>query len=88
MCSVDIKDAYYFITIQKDYQSFLKYCWKKELLRFVCFPNGLGPRPRKLMKECYHIISGHIDNFFSQGDTYNECVHNVIDMLVLLFILI
>ena len=28
MCSVDIKDAYYSVQIQEDYQKFLKFYWK------------------------------------------------------------
>ena len=30
-----------------------------------------------------HVISEYIDDCFNQGDTCNECVHNVIDMTVL-----
>ena len=30
-----------------------------------------------------HILSGYIDDIFNQGDTYNDCVHNVIDTIVL-----
>ena len=82
MCSVDIKDAYYSVPIQEDNQKFLKLHWKEELLKFVCFPNGLGPCPRKFTKffkpplaelrMLSHVISGYIDNFFNQCDTSNE----------------
>ena len=93
MCSVDIKDAYHSVPIQEDYQKFLKFYWKKELLKFVCFPNGLGRYPRKFTKllkpilaelrMLSYIILGYIDYVFNQGDTYNECVHYVIDTIVL-----
>ena len=93
MCSVDIKDVYYSVPIQEDYQKFLKSYTKKELLQFVCFPNGLGPCPRKFTKlfkpplaelrMLLCMISRYIYDFFSQGDTYNESLHNVIDTIVL-----
>ena len=52
MASVDLKDAYYSVPINKDYQKYLKFLWKYPL-KFIVIPNGYGPAMRaftKLMK--------------------------------------
>ena len=50
MCTVDLKDAYYSVKVKDEFQCYLKFQWKQKLLKFVSFPNGLGPCPRKFTK--------------------------------------
>ena len=50
MCTVDIKDAYYSVKVKDEFQCYLKFQWKQKLLKLICFPNGLGPCPRKFTK--------------------------------------
>ena len=60
----------------------------KVLCVFVCYPNGLGPCPRKFTKinkaplsdlrALHHIVSGYIRDFFIQGQTYVQCERTVI----------
>ena len=50
MSVLDLKDAYFSVKIAAEYQCFLKFEWDKVLYVFVCYPDGLGPCPRKFTK--------------------------------------
>ena len=94
MASVDIKDAYYSIAIREVDQKYLQFHWKGTVYQFTCLPNGLTCGPRKFTKilkppltvlhKKGHISSGHLDDFYLQGQTYTKCVENVIDTVILL----
>lgn len=93
MASIDIKDAYYSVPIAVSDRKFLKFEWDSNIYQFTCFPNGLALCPRKftkLLKPVYHylrvrghISSGYIDDSYLQGDTYQECLDNVVDTVKL-----
>lgn len=93
MASMDLKDAYYSVRIDEKYQRFLKFSFDGRLYKFTCYPNGLGPCPRKFTKLnkpllCYlrqkgHFVVEFIDDFFLQGQTYNECEKGVIKSIKL-----
>ena len=50
MASVVLKDAYYSVKILENCQRYLKLEFLDKLHKFVCFPNGLAPCPRKFSK--------------------------------------
>ena len=50
MGTIDLKDAYYSVTISRLFQKFLKFKWKEKFYCFTCFPNGLGSYPKKFTK--------------------------------------
>ena len=87
MATIDLKDAYYSVAISRLLQKFLKFKWKDKLYCFTCFPNGLGPCPRKFTKlnkvpitTLYFEnvpLSGYIDDFFTKGDTCSVCEENI-----------
>ena len=87
MATTDLKDAYYSVAISRLFQKFLKFKWKDKLCCFTCFPNALGPCPRKfakLNKVPITILnfekvplSGYIDDFFNKGDTFSICEENI-----------
>ena len=87
MASVDLKDAYYSVSIASTDQKYLKFVWDGQLYKFVCFSNGLTCCPRmftKLLKPVYanlrqqgHESSGYIDDSYLQGDDFADCVANV-----------
>ena len=93
MCSVDLKSAYYSVAIALSDQKYLKFSWHGKLYQFTCFPNGLAFCPRKftkLLKPVYstlrnlgHLSVAYTDDSYLQADTYELCVHNVIDTLSL-----
>ena len=87
MPTIDSKDAYYSVAIGRLFQKFLKCKWKDELYCLTCFPNGLGPCPRKFTKLnkvpiiILHFenvpLSGYIDEFFTKGDIFSICEENI-----------
>lgn len=50
MAPVDLRDAYYSVPIDKEYQKFLRFSWKGKLFQFTCLPNGLSCAPRLFTK--------------------------------------
>lgn len=53
MVKLDLKDAYFTVSIWEKRQKFLKFIWKDNLFEFACLPFGLVSAPRvftKLMK--------------------------------------
>ena len=91
MGSVDLKDAYYSVPISPPHQKFLKFEWGGSLYAFTCFLNGLASCPRKftkLLKPVYsvlrqlgHLSSPYIDDSYLQGEDYDRCLENIIDIL-------
>ena len=89
MASVDLRDAYYTIPISIKYRKYLRFEWQGKLYQYTCLPNGLSSAPRsftKILKPVYsslrskgHVNVGYIDDSYLQGDTYEECKHNVQD---------
>lgn len=89
MASVDLRDAYYSVPIDKEYQKFLRFSWRGKLFQFTCLPNGLSCAPRlftKILKPVYatlrkqgHLNVGYIDDSYLQGDTIHECETNITD---------
>ena len=85
--SIDLKDAYYSIKISKNFQGYLKFEFLHKLYKFVCFPNGLTPCPRKFtkitkvplssMKLQKILVSGYNDDFFKKDHTSEGCFNNV-----------
>ena len=94
MASIDLKDAYYSVSIHSDFQKYLKFSWRGQLYKFVCFPNGLAPCPRqftKLLKPVFsslrklgHISVVHIDDTWLTSEDYNSCVNNIAETITLL----
>jgi hypothetical protein len=94
MASIDLKDAYYSVPINKSHQKYLKFMWNNVLYAFTCFPNGLAFCPRKftkLLKPVYstlrqlgHVSSPYIDDSFLEGDDYQSCLENLVDTIKLL----
>ena len=92
MASIDLKDAYYSVPITRNDRKYPRFLWRGNLFQFTCLPKGLSCTPRKFTKllkpalsELHlrgHISSAYIDDMYLQGQTYKECVHNVIDSIV------
>ena len=94
MASIDLKDAYYSVSIHSDFQKYLKIQLEGHLYKFVCFPNGLAPCPRqftKLLKPVFsslrklrHISVVYIDDTWLTSEDYNSCVNNIAETITLL----
>ena len=91
MATTDLKDAYYSVPVSEKHQKYLKFHWKGNFYKFTCFPNGLCFCPRKFTKlikpvhSCLrlqgHILAAYIDDNYTQGDTYTECLTTVLETL-------
>ena len=94
MASVDLRPAYYSVSVEKEDRKYLKFCWNGQLFQYTCFPNGLSNCPRyftKLMKPVYaclrskgHLSTAYIDDPFLQAQSFEECLQNVKDTVFLL----
>ena len=84
--SVDLKDAYYSITIAEEDRKLLMFQWKGKYYQFTCLPNGLSSAPRiftKILKLVYarlgsigHTCMGHIDDSLLVGQVTWSCHRN------------
>ena len=93
MSSIDLKDAYYSVPIKEEAQKYIKFCFQGKLYKFVCLPNGYCHGPRKFTKllkpplselrTLGHTIMAYIDDLFNLGETYQDCVLNVVDTIKL-----
>lgn len=94
MASVDLKDAYYSVSVKDQHRKFLKFTWHGQLYQYTCLPNGLALCPRKftkLVKPLFsnlrlqgHLSSNYIDDSFLAGDSFEQCARNVVDTVCLL----
>lgn len=91
MAKIDLKDAYYSVKIDEKHQKYLKFKFDKKLYKFTCFPNGLGPCPRKFTKITKVPMSnlrqkrvpvcGYIDDFLTKSQSYKSCLDNIMKII-------
>ena len=94
MATIDLKDAYYSVPIKASDRKLVSFKWKEQIYQFTCLPNGLSCAPRKFTKILNtvlahlhtkgHISVAHLDDLYLQGQTYEDCIRNVIDTTLLL----
>ena len=85
IASMDLKDAYFSVSIHSDFQMYLKFSWRGQLYKFVCFPSGLAPSPRqftKLLKPVFSTLK-KLDTWLTSED-YNSCVNNIAETISIL----
>ena len=80
--------------IHTSHQKYLRFEWNGTTFEFTCLSNGLSCCPRKFTKilkpllaylhRLGHVSVWHIDDLYLQDLTYDKCVINVADTLVLL----
>ena len=56
MASIDLKDAYYSVSIDTNHRKYLHFKWKNQLFQFTCLPNGLSSAPRIFTKLMIHTL--------------------------------
>ena len=82
MATLDIKVAYYSVSISTLFKKFLKFKWKDVLWCLTSFLHGFGSSLRKFTKlnkltiTNLHFenqpLNGYIDGFFTKGDTFSK----------------
>ena len=50
LCKIDLKEAYFSVSLNKNSQKFVGFQWSGNLYEFLCLCFGLGPAPRILTK--------------------------------------
>ena len=93
MTSTDLKDAFYSVPVAAHHQKYLNF-FANEYLKFTCMPNGYDPAMRifsKITKVLFSVLmmQGHtsvvyVDNSYLQGDSYESCLKNVNDTIIML----
>ena len=94
IASIDLKDAYYSVKVSSMFQKYLKFFHEENCLNSLHGLMGC-PRPRtfttKILKPPFanlqllgHIISRCLDGSFLSGKTYDACVKNIIDTIIML----
>ena len=94
LASLDIKDAFYSIPVQKTHQMFLKFLLKGKALQFNAMPNGYIDAMRvfnKVLKPPFVYLReqglssvAYVDDRLWGGDTFQECQDNVFSTLTCL----
>lgn len=87
MCTIDLKDAYYLVKIDKNSRKFLRFIFKDTLYKFTCLPFGLCTSPfvfTKVMKPVVNTLREqglmstiYLDDILCIESTYESCVKNV-----------
>ena len=94
LASIDIKDAFYSVPIHPSQKKYLKFMWKATPYQFEAMPNGYLDAMRifaKLLKPVFHTLRKmgyvsiiYVDDTLLYGDTYEECLKNVLATLEIL----
>jgi len=94
MASVDLKDAFFSVPINRDHQKYLKFRHKDKLYKFIAMPNGYGPAMRvftKILKVLFSFLRKnrnisvvYVDDTYLQGQSFYECERNVWDTVNML----
>ena len=94
MASIDLKDSYYSVPIKASDRKLVSFKWKEQIYQFTCLPNGLSCAPRKFTKILKPVLAhlhtkgdisvAHLDDLYLQGQTFEDCIRNVIDTTLLL----
>ncbi len=87
MASIDIKDAFYSVPIQKSHKKYLKFMWAGNMLQFCAMPNGYCDAMRiftKLLKPAFSNLRErgfesviYVDDSFLMDDSFQECWTNI-----------
>lgn len=94
MATIDLKNAYYMISIKESDRKYLRFLFQDKLYEFKCLPFGLSTAPyvfTKIMKPvmCHLRSLGllsvtYLDDILCLADSYEECLQNVLTTKTLL----
>lgn len=86
MSTLDLKDAFHLIPVEKGYRQFLRFIWKGKLYEYTCLPFGLSTAPRvfsKVIKPVLNVLRkrglksvGYLDDFLLFGNDRQSCIEN------------
>lgn len=86
MCSIDLKDAYFLVSVDNLYRKYLRFIFQGTLYEFTCLPFGLSSAPFIFTKLTKPVIThlrklgilcvAYLDDFLIFGNTAEECQIN------------
>lgn len=89
MCSLDLKDAYFLISIHSTSRKYLRFQWNGNLYEFNVLPFGLNTAPyvftktlkpvAKLLRTMGYLSTFYLDDLFLVGQSYADCLQNLND---------
>lgn len=87
MASIDLKDAYYSVSVNSSFRKYLRFVWNGKLYQFTCLAQGLSCAPRiftKIMKPIFSKLRSegflsvfYLDDSLLLGRNEVECTQNV-----------
>ncbi|KAG7298972.1 hypothetical protein JYU34_017443 [Plutella xylostella] len=87
MATIDLQDAYFFISVNEADRKMLRFEWNSNLYEFNVLPFGLCTAPyvfTKIIKPVVHYLRSmglmsvnYLDDFMCIGRTYTECLENI-----------
>lgn len=94
MATIDLKDAYFLIKVNKTSKKYLRFMFEGEIFEFQCLPFGLSLAPfifTKLMKPVVAtlrnkglILAIYLDDIICFGNNYEDCLRCVTNTKTLL----
>ena len=91
MASIDLKDAYYTVKIDKNFQKYLKFWYNNKLYKYRAYANGLSSCPRKFTKllkpilcdlrQRGYTICAYLDDLLLISTSYTHCCMSVIETI-------
>ena len=87
MGSVDLRHAYYSVSMDAHFRKFLRFRWNDKLYQYKAMPNGLACAPRyftKILNPVFahlrqqgHEVFQYLDDSFVIADTKEKCVESL-----------
>jgi len=87
MASIDLKDAYYSVSVHDADRKYLRFEWNDKLYQFTCLAQGISCAPRiftKIMKPIFAYLRSngllstyYLDDSLLIGKDYNSCSRNI-----------
>lgn len=88
MGKLDLRDAYYMISIIKEHRRYLRFLFNNKLYEFNCLPFGLSTAPfafiTKIMKPAIGFLRNlgflsviYLDDLLLLGNSYSSCLENI-----------
>lgn len=87
MATIDLKDAYFLVSVHKSFRKYLRFRFQGILYEFNCLPFGLNIAPRvftKIMKPVLahlrklgFLSNVYLDDFLLIGNDFLSCQRNV-----------
>lgn len=94
MATLDLKDAYYLVSIDEEYTKYLRFKFNGKTYEFTCLPFGLSTAPyvfTKILKPVFTLLRSrglisvrYLDDIWLMGESKSDCLNNLKETIKLL----